>query len=78
MIFRVFVAAAFAFLSLAILSAANAQYSDGACGGVITGYDRRAYPCHPDRKPVCEQSTGRCVCLLRRECGAKQNEGWYD
>lgn len=78
MIFRVLAAAVLAFLSLAGFSAANAQYHEGACGGAVMGYDHRAYPCRPDRKPVCEQSTGRCVCLLRRECGAQRDEGWYD
>jgi hypothetical protein len=42
----------------------------------MTGYDRRAYTCESGRKPVCEQSTGRCVCLLRTECGAKRNENF--
>jgi hypothetical protein len=74
---KVLVTAAFAFLSLAVLSPAGAQYAEGQCGGVMRGYDGRGYPCEPSRKPVCEQSTGRCVCLLKRECGAKRDEGWY-
>ncbi len=69
-----FLAAALACLSFA----ANAQYTEGACGGVMRGFDGRGYPCAPDRKPVCEQSSGRCVCLQRRDCGARRDEGWYD
>jgi hypothetical protein len=66
MILRILMAAAFTFVSLA----AKAQYAEGTCGGVMRGYDGRGYVCASDRKPVCEQSTGRCVCLLRTECGA--------
>jgi hypothetical protein len=73
---RVFGAAVFGFLSVAILSISKAQYSDGECGGVMRGYDGRGYICGADRKPVCEQSTGRCVCLLKRDRGAKRDENW--
>lgn len=71
---RVFVSAAFAFLSLAVSFPAKAQVTEGACGGVMTGYDRRQYTCGRDRKPACDQSTGRCVCVERRECGGSRNE----
>jgi hypothetical protein len=71
--------AAFAAAALAFLSfAANAQYAEGACGGVMRGFDGRGYQCASDRKPVCEQGSGRCVCLQRRDCGARRDEGWYD
>jgi hypothetical protein len=53
---------------------AQEEWQYGACGGVMTGYDRRPYTCGPDRKPACDRRSGRCVCLLRTECGAKQNE----
>jgi hypothetical protein len=76
MISRAFGAAVFGVVSLAILSPAKAQYTEGTCGGVMTGYNGRGYTCGPDRKPVCEQSTGRCVCLLRTDCGAKRNENF--
>jgi hypothetical protein len=46
----------------------------GECGGVITGYNGRQYQCERDRLPVCNQDGRECVCLARRECGAKQNE----
>ncbi|MDR3408216.1 MAG: hypothetical protein P4L68_06945 [Methylovirgula sp.] len=74
--------AIFAILSLLPLAPAEAQYppndqfSEGPCGGVMTGYDRRQYTCEANRKPVCEQSTGRCVCLLRRECGGGSDENF--
>jgi hypothetical protein len=74
--------AVFAIFGLVPLSPAAAQYppneqfSEGPCGGVMTGYDRRQYRCEANRKPVCEQSTGRCVCLLRRECGADRDENF--
>jgi len=61
-------------IAAAFLVAQHAGYSEGACGGVMKGYDSRSYTCEPDRKPVCEQSTGRCVCLARRECGSKTDE----
>jgi len=73
MIFRA-LAAAVAFLALA--TTADAQYAAGACGGIMRGYDGRQYPCEATRKPVCEQSTGRCVCLARRECGARYDENF--
>jgi hypothetical protein len=66
------------FLGIAVVSDAAAQYYEGACGGLMRGYDGREYPCQPDRKPVCEANTGRCVCLLKRQCGANRDEGWYD
>ena len=74
--------AVFAIFGLVPLSPAAAQYppndqfSEGPCGGVMAGYDRRQYTCEANRKPVCEQSTGRCVCLLRRECGANHDENF--
>jgi hypothetical protein len=76
MIVKTFVAA-FALLGAAVFSNADAQYYEGQCGGMMRGYDGRQYPCEATRKPVCEQSTGRCVCLPRRECGASRDEGWY-
>src|SRR5271163_4132109 len=42
MILRV---AVFAFLSLGFLTAANAQYSEGSCGGAYRGRDGDSYPC---------------------------------
>jgi hypothetical protein len=77
MAFRIFVAVGFAVLGLAV-SPANAQYWEGACGGAMRGYDGREYPCESDRKPVCDQSSGRCVCLERRQCGGRRDAGWYD
>jgi hypothetical protein len=59
-------------------SGALAQYSEGACGGAMRGYDGRGYPCEADRKPVCETSTGRCVCLQKKECGSKRDQQWFD
>jgi hypothetical protein len=70
--------AAFALLGAAVFSNADAQYYEGTCGGMMRGYDGRQYPCEATRKRVCEQSTGRCVCLTKRECGASRDEGWYD
>lgn len=70
--------AAFAFLAPAAFSTASAQYAEGSCGGVMRGYDGRGYRCDATRKPVCEQATGRCVCLLKRQCGANRDEGWYN
>lgn len=52
----------------------HAGYAVGGCGGVMTGYDGRQYTCDRDRLPVCDQDRHHCVCLARRECGAKQNE----
>jgi hypothetical protein len=49
-------------------------YAMGGCGGLMTGYDGRQYRCEQDRLPVCNQNRQQCVCLARRECGAKQNE----
>lgn len=71
-----FVAAALTITGLVGSSAANAQYSEGPCGGMMRGYDGREYTCPADRKPVCEQSSGRCVCLARTECGAKHDENF--
>lgn len=65
---------AFAFLTVVLSSAANAQYWEGACGGIMRGFNGRDYPCAANRKPVCEQSTGRCVCLEKIECGGKRDE----
>jgi len=68
------------FMALAVsaaTSAVNAQYWEGACGGAMRGYDGREYPCEQDRKPVCDQSSGRCVCLERRACGGRHDQGWY-
>lgn len=61
----------------AATSPAQAQYWEGACGGAMRGYDGREYPCQQDRKPVCDQTSGRCVCLERRECGGHHDQGWY-
>jgi hypothetical protein len=69
---RLFTGAVFAFLSLA--AQAHAQVVEGACGGVMTGYDRRQYTCAHDRKPACDQATGRCVCVERRACGGSHDE----
>lgn len=72
---------AFTFSALATItlsSTAEAQYWAGACGGMMRGYDGREYPCESTRKPVCQQSTGRCVCLEKRECGARHDQSWYD
>jgi len=66
--------AAACFLATAFLVADHAGFSEGTCGGVMRGYDSRSYTCEADRKPVCEQSTGRCVCLARRECGSRTDE----
>jgi len=55
---------------------AEAGYPEGECGGTMKGYDGRGYTCESNRKPVCEQSSGRCVCLARTECGAKKSEPW--
>jgi hypothetical protein len=71
-------AAAFAFFCFAAFSPAKAQYWEGACGGAMRGYDGREYPCSPERKPVCDQRSGRCVCLVRRQCGGTHDQGWYD
>ena len=77
MTLRVF-AAACAFLSLAFADAANAQYfGGGQCGGSYTGQDGHSYTCGPNRRPFCQQGTGRCQCLERRDCpGGKQDEEW--
>jgi hypothetical protein len=75
---KIFCAALLALSGVALSSAAQAQYWEGACGGSMRGYDGREYPCESVRKPVCQQSTGRCVCLERRECGARHDQGWYD
>jgi hypothetical protein len=66
-----------AFAVSAATSPAKAQYWEGACGGAMRGYDGREYPCQQDRKPVCDQSSGRCVCLERRDCGGRHDQGWY-
>ncbi len=69
---------------LALSSLAKAQdspdygYIAGGCGGMMRAPDGRLYPCETRRKPVCQQSTGRCVCLLKKDCGANRDEGWYD
>ncbi len=76
MIFRAFVIVVFGFLSLAFPNRANAQYSEGACGGSYRGQDGAGYPCGTNRRPVCQQGTGRCQCLERRACGGKQDEDW--
>lgn len=76
---RMFLTALLALCALTMVSPpARAQYWVGACGGAMRGYDGREYPCQSDRKPVCQQSTGRCVCLERRECGGRHDQGWYD
>ncbi len=76
MISRAFLAAALICAPLAFADAATAQTVEGQCGGSYVGQDRASYPCAPIRKPVCQQSTGRCQCLERRECGGKQDEEW--
>ncbi len=58
------------------MTAANAQYVEGQCGGTYTGQDRATYPCDAKRKPVCQQDTGRCQCLEKKACGGKQDEEW--
>jgi len=75
-IFRLVLAAILASLSVAADAQYSSQYSEGTCGGVMRGYDGRGYQCESNRKPVCEVSTGRCVCLLRRECAASRDEPW--
>jgi hypothetical protein len=57
---------------------AGADYAEGACGGVMRGYDGRGYPCEASRKPVCQISTGHCVCLQKKECGGKRDQDWFD
>lgn len=81
MISRICAACVVMSFAMAASSAAKAQdygYVAGGCGGMMKGFDGRFYPCEPTRKPVCQQSTGRCVCLLKKECGAKRDEGWYN
>ncbi len=74
MIVRAFIVVVFGFLGLA--SAANAQYAANQCGGSYTAQDGASYKCKNTRKPYCQQGTGRCQCLERRECGGKQDEEW--
>jgi hypothetical protein len=74
--FRIFATAIFALVCFIAYSPAKAQYWEGACGGAMRGYDGREYPCSGDRKPVCDQ-TGRCVCLMRRQCGGQHDQDWY-
>jgi hypothetical protein len=69
---RLFAGALVAFLSFA--AQASAQVVEGPCGGVMTGYDRRQYTCAHDRRPACDQASGRCVCVERRDCGGSRNE----
>ncbi|VFU07748.1 conserved exported protein of unknown function [Methylocella tundrae] len=74
---RVFIPVAYGFLGLAFLAAADFGYSEGACGGPYTGQDGASYTCGTNRKPNCQQGTGRCQCLERKECpGGKQDEEW--
>lgn len=66
---------------LAVLAPAGAfaqfgEFIEGQCGGSYVGQDRGTYPCSEKRKPICQQSTGRCQCLERRACGGKQDEDW--
>jgi hypothetical protein len=76
-ILRLLLAAAFVALSAAALAQDDpSQYSAGDCGGVMRGYDGRGYQCEANRRPVCQLSTGRCVCLLRRDCGGDRDEPW--
>ena len=68
-------------ISLAASGGASAQglfseFAEGACGAPYVGQDRDTYPCDKTREPVCQRNTGRCQGLERRDCGAKQDEGW--
>lgn len=75
MIFRAAVLLAAMVLGPDLASAqAHIGYAVGGCGGVMTGYDGRPYTCDRDRLPVCNENHQRCVCLARRECGAKHDE----
>lgn len=76
MIFRAFVVVICSFLSLAFLTAANAGYSEGACGGTFTGRDGHGFTCATERRPYCDQSTGQCKCLLRKVCGGTYDDTW--
>ena len=76
-----FLTASLLTISLAASGGASAQglfseFAEGACGAPYVGQDRDTYPCDKTRKPVCQRNTGRCQCLERRDCGAKQDEGW--
>ncbi|WP_395665550.1 hypothetical protein [Methylocella sp.] len=78
---RIFAALALLGLIVAAPAGARAQglfseFAEGPCGAPYVGQDRDNYPCGKTRKPVCQRDTGRCQCLERRECGAKQDEGW--
>lgn len=73
MILRIAILAAVVF-SQAAWAQQHVGYAVGGCGGVMTGYDGRQYTCGRDRLPVCDQNGHQCVCLARRECGARQNE----
>jgi hypothetical protein len=54
--------------------AQSPPHTEGQCGGQIKGYDGRAYPCGPIRKPACDMNGDRCVCVERTECGGRTNE----
>lgn len=75
MILRAFFAVLI-FACLCFLSTARADY-EGQCGGAYRGQDGGTYACGPNRKPYCQQDTGRCQCLERRSCpGGKKDEEW--
>ncbi len=54
--------------------AQSPPHSEGQCGGSMRGYDGREYSCGPIRKPACDTSNARCVCVERVECGGRTNE----
>jgi hypothetical protein len=56
------------------LMAQSPPHSEGQCGGSMRGYDGREYPCGPIRKPACDTTNSRCVCVERVECGGRTNE----
>ena len=49
-------------------------HSLGACGGTMVGADGQTYPCADTRKPACNESGARCVCLEQRACGGARDE----
>ena len=53
---------------------ASPPHSLGACGAPMTGADGQSYPCAPDRKPACNETGARCVCLEQLDCGGARDE----
>jgi hypothetical protein len=56
------------------LMAQSPPHTEGQCDGAMRGFDGREYPCGPHRKPACDPSGARCVCVERVECGGRTNE----